>query len=132
MSAEERFSDEVIKVWERLKKEAEEGGYRLNPDRVFTLRLVQGLLENEKRYGYWCCPCRLSFGEKDKDVDVKTLGNAAEGLTLVLTGPAASVKHAAAGFLVKRLITYGHSDSRQTPLAFSVLIPVRSMAPESS
>ena len=70
MSAEERFSDEVLKTCERLKKEAEEGGYHLNPDRNFALRLVQGLLENEKRYGYWCCPCRLAFGEKEKDLDV--------------------------------------------------------------
>jgi len=70
MSAEERFSDEVLKTYERLKKEAEEAGYQLNPDKNFTLRLVQGLIENEKRYGYWCCPCRLAFGEKDKDVDV--------------------------------------------------------------
>ena len=70
MMAEERFSDEVLKTYERLKQDAEAGGYRLNPDRVFVLRLIQGLLENEKRYGYWCCPCRLAFGEKDKDVDV--------------------------------------------------------------
>ncbi len=70
MNAEERFPDEVLKTYERLKKEAEEAGYRLNPDRNFTLRLVQGLLENEKRYGYLCCPCRLAFGAKDKDVDV--------------------------------------------------------------
>jgi ferredoxin-thioredoxin reductase catalytic subunit len=70
MSAEERFSDEVLKTYERLKKEAEEGGYHLNPDKNFALRLVQGLLENERRYGYWCCPCRLAFGEKGKDLDV--------------------------------------------------------------
>jgi ferredoxin-thioredoxin reductase catalytic subunit len=70
MSAEERFSDEVIKTYERLQQDAEAGGYRLNPDKTFTLRLIQGLLENGKRYSYWCCPCRLAFGEKDKDVDV--------------------------------------------------------------
>jgi len=70
MSAEERFSDEVLKTYERLKKEAEEGGYHLNPDKTFALRLVQGLIENEKRYGYWCCPCRLAFAEKEKDIDV--------------------------------------------------------------
>jgi ferredoxin-thioredoxin reductase catalytic chain len=68
--SEEHFSDEVLATWERLKKEAEEGGYRLNPDKNFALRLIQGLLENQKRYGYWCCPCRLAFGEKSRDVDV--------------------------------------------------------------
>jgi ferredoxin-thioredoxin reductase catalytic subunit/rubredoxin len=66
----EEFAPEVIKTWERLKKEAEEGGYRLNPDPTFTLRLVEGLLENGKRHGYWVCPCRLAFGEKSKDIDL--------------------------------------------------------------
>jgi ferredoxin-thioredoxin reductase catalytic subunit len=70
LSTEERFSDEVLTTYERLKRESEEGGYHLNPDRNFTLQLIQGLLENEKRYGYWCCPCRLGFGEKAKDLDV--------------------------------------------------------------
>ena len=70
MSTEERFTDAVLKTYERLKKEAEEAGYHLNPDRNFALRLIQGLLENEKRYGYWCCPCRLGSGEKNKDLDV--------------------------------------------------------------
>lgn len=66
----EEFSAEVVQTYERLKQEAEEAGYRLNPDRVFTLRLVQGLLENQQRYGYWACPCRLAFGEKAKDIDI--------------------------------------------------------------
>lgn len=70
MSAEEPFSDEVLRTYERLKQEAESTGYRLNPDKNFTLRLIQGLLDNEKRYGYWCCPCRLAFAEKAKDLDV--------------------------------------------------------------
>jgi ferredoxin-thioredoxin reductase catalytic subunit len=63
------FSAEAIAAYERLKKEAEAGGYRLNPDREFALRLVQGLLDNGKRYGYWQCPCRLAFGEREKDKD---------------------------------------------------------------
>ena len=70
MISEEQFSDAVLKTYERLKKEAEEGGYHLNPDKNFALRLIHGLLENEKRYGYWCCPCRLAFADKNKDLDV--------------------------------------------------------------
>jgi len=66
----EEFAPEVVRLHERLRKEAEAGGYRLNPDREFTLRLIEGLLANEKRYGYGCCPCRLAFGEKAKDLDV--------------------------------------------------------------
>ncbi len=64
------FSLEVVRLYEQLKKEAEEGGYQLNPDKEFTLRLIDGLLTNEQRYGYRACPCRLSFGEKSKDIDI--------------------------------------------------------------
>ena len=69
-NADPGFSEEVLRTYERLKKEAEEGGYRLNPDREFVLRLVQGLLDNGRRYGYWQCPCRLAFGEKARDIDL--------------------------------------------------------------
>ncbi len=67
---EEVLSPEVNEVYERLKREAEEGGYNLNPDRDFTLKLINGLLVNEKRYGYRACPCRLALGEKQKDIDI--------------------------------------------------------------
>ncbi|MEO0004655.1 MAG: ferredoxin-thioredoxin reductase catalytic domain-containing protein, partial [candidate division WOR-3 bacterium] len=67
---EEVLSPEVNEVYERLKREAEEGGYHLNPDRDFTLKLINGLLVNEKRYGYRACPCRLALGEKQKDIDI--------------------------------------------------------------
>jgi ferredoxin-thioredoxin reductase catalytic chain len=54
----------------RLEKEALASGYHLNPDREFTRDLVEGLLVNERRYGYWNCPCRLSKGDKAKDLDI--------------------------------------------------------------
>jgi ferredoxin-thioredoxin reductase catalytic subunit/rubredoxin len=66
----EQFPPEVIALYQQLKKEAEAGGYNLNPDTVFTLRLVQALLTNERRYGYRACPCRLALGEKSKDIDI--------------------------------------------------------------
>jgi ferredoxin-thioredoxin reductase catalytic subunit/rubredoxin len=64
------FSPEVIKLHERLNREAEASGYHLNPDRELTLPLIAGLLKNEQRYGYLMCPCRLAFGEKAKDLDL--------------------------------------------------------------
>lgn len=64
------FSAEVLKLHERLNKEAHEGGYSLNPDREFVLPLVEALVTNTKRYGYPACPCRLAFGEKSKDLDI--------------------------------------------------------------
>ena len=61
---------EVDKLFARLDAEARAGGYLLNPDTEFTKDLVRGLLINEKRYGYWACPCRLADGVKEKDLDM--------------------------------------------------------------
>jgi len=63
-------SEEVEKLFARLDAEARAGGYLLNPDTEFTKDLVRGLLINEKRYGYWACPCRLADGIKEKDLDM--------------------------------------------------------------
>jgi ferredoxin-thioredoxin reductase catalytic subunit/rubredoxin len=62
--------DEVDKLYERLNREAEAGGYHLNSDVEFTKELVKGLLINEKRYGYQACPCRLALGNKEEDLDI--------------------------------------------------------------
>ena len=66
----EPSSEEVEKLREQLDREAEEMGYHLNPDLDFTKDLVCGLLVNEKRYGYHSCPCRLSSGDRDDDLDI--------------------------------------------------------------
>jgi ferredoxin-thioredoxin reductase catalytic subunit/rubredoxin len=66
------FDDEIMidETYERLEREAEEGGYHLNPDREFTRELVRGLLANNERYGYPACPCRLASGDKFQDLDI--------------------------------------------------------------
>jgi ferredoxin-thioredoxin reductase catalytic chain len=56
--------------YQRLKAEAESGGYHLNPDVAFTKDLIRGLLANEARYGYGACPCRLASGIKSDDLDI--------------------------------------------------------------
>ncbi len=61
---------EVDRLYQRLNREAEAGGYHLNPDVEFTKELVRGILVNEKRYGYWACPCRLASGVKKEDLDI--------------------------------------------------------------
>lgn len=61
---------DVDRLFKRLDREAEESGYHLNPDTAFTKDLVKGLLVNEKRYGYWACPCRLASGDKNEDLDI--------------------------------------------------------------
>jgi ferredoxin-thioredoxin reductase catalytic subunit len=69
-AVEEGISEEVDKVYRRLNDQAEKSGYHLNPDVEFTKDLVWGLLANEKRYGYWSCPCRLSANNKEEDLDI--------------------------------------------------------------
>ncbi len=62
--------ERIEKVYQRLDREAKEAAYNLNPDKSFTLGLVEGLLVNEGRYGYWACPCRLADGVREKDLDI--------------------------------------------------------------
>jgi len=66
-----KIKTELIDYWyEKLKKEAEEAGYFLNPNEDFTKSLIEGLLINQERYGYFACPCRLASGDKNQDVDI--------------------------------------------------------------
>ncbi len=67
---DEITEEKINQVYERLDKYAESHGYHLNPDIEFTKELVKGLLINQKRYGYWSCPCRLASGEREKDKDI--------------------------------------------------------------
>ena len=62
--------EEAYALYERLKREGEAAGYYLNPDVDFVLDLMEGLLINEERYGYWACPCRLAAGDRAKDLDI--------------------------------------------------------------
>ncbi len=62
--------NEIDVLYEKLKKEAELSGYFFNPDLEYAKELVKGLIVNEKRYGYRNCPCRLSKGNKAKDLDI--------------------------------------------------------------
>ena len=71
MSDEAAISpNEINQRYEKLKKQAEAGGYYLNPNVEFTRELVKGLLVNEKRYGYQACPCRLAAGDRAEDMDI--------------------------------------------------------------
>jgi ferredoxin-thioredoxin reductase catalytic subunit len=62
--------EEVERLHNKLKSEAKAAGYYLNPDMDSTMGLVEALLLNESRYGYWACPCRLASGDKDEDLDI--------------------------------------------------------------
>jgi ferredoxin-thioredoxin reductase catalytic subunit/glutaredoxin len=60
----------VEMIMERLQRFAEKKDASLNPDRAVTVKLVNGLLENQERYGYWACPCMLATGKREEDRDI--------------------------------------------------------------
>jgi len=62
--------NETVKLLETLKKIQEPKGYYFNRDKLKVLELLEGLIENKRRYGYMSCPCRLSLGEKETDKDI--------------------------------------------------------------
>ena len=66
----EASAEEIDQLFEKLDADAEQGGYHLNPDTEFTKELVDGLVVNEKRYGYQCCPCRLAGDSRVDDLDI--------------------------------------------------------------
>jgi len=71
MSEENKITpEEIERVYQKIKKDAENNGYYLNPDAQFAKDLVDGLLVNQNRFGYWACPCRLADGIKKNDVDI--------------------------------------------------------------
>jgi ferredoxin-thioredoxin reductase catalytic chain len=55
---------------EMLQKTQEPKGYFFNKDQELVSGLMEGLLANKERYGYMCCPCRLSSHEREKDKDI--------------------------------------------------------------
>ncbi len=58
------------KLFDILFAYAQSQGIRLNRDKEFVMDIMRGLLTNEQRYGYRSCPCRLAWGEKEKDKDI--------------------------------------------------------------
>jgi ferredoxin-thioredoxin reductase catalytic subunit len=70
MTEQEVTDAAVDALYENLDKEAEQGGYHLNPDEEFTKNLLHGMMINEKRFGYPACPCRLASGNREEDLDI--------------------------------------------------------------
>lgn len=62
--------ENIERIYQRLTNYAESKGYHLNPDVTFTKEIIRGLLVNQKRYGYWACPCRIADGKREKDKDI--------------------------------------------------------------
>ena len=62
--------EEVDELYQKLVEDTGAGGYHINPDMSNTMPLVEGLLTNAKRYGYRLCPCRLTGGSREADLDI--------------------------------------------------------------
>ena len=62
--------EETENLLKKLIRDAASGGYNVNPDESFSRALAEGLLVNEKRYGYQSCPCRLASGNRKEDLDI--------------------------------------------------------------
>lgn len=60
----------VQELYENLKKVQEPKGYYFNRDKERAFELLEALLLNKERYGYMCCPCRISAEDREKDKDI--------------------------------------------------------------
>jgi len=49
------------------KEYAEKSGFNLNPDTKTVEKIVNGIFENEKKYGKKYCPCRRVTGNAEED-----------------------------------------------------------------
>lgn len=61
---EKMFVDTLEKEYSEYAKT---NGFQLNPDKKITRRLINGLLENEKKYGKKYCPCKRITGDPEED-----------------------------------------------------------------
>jgi ferredoxin-thioredoxin reductase catalytic subunit len=55
---------------EFCKKYAARSGFALNPNSKIVMLVIRGLLENERKYGFRYCPCRVISGNKEKDAKI--------------------------------------------------------------
>jgi ferredoxin-thioredoxin reductase catalytic subunit len=50
---------------------ARKQGWAVNGDRELLSHILKGLALNHERYGFFLCPCRDSWGDREKDGDIK-------------------------------------------------------------
>lgn len=60
----------ATELYDMMKKVQEPKGFFFNKDKEWVLSILSDLLVNKERYGYMCCPCRLSSGSREKDTDI--------------------------------------------------------------
>lgn len=60
----------VKEMFAEMKQIADEEGYKFNPKKEELDDILQGLWDNEHRYGYPSCPCRMASGTIADDMDI--------------------------------------------------------------
>ncbi len=67
----ERFArEEIDTIFSWVKGIAETYGCMVNPEEQVLSDIIRGLLDNERRFGYRSCPCRLASGIYQRDADI--------------------------------------------------------------
>jgi ferredoxin-thioredoxin reductase catalytic chain len=59
--------DTIEEMTKNFSEYAQKNGFQLNPDRKNVIRVINGLLENEKEKGKRYCPCRMLSGDQEED-----------------------------------------------------------------
>ncbi|MBU0476643.1 thioredoxin [Patescibacteria group bacterium] len=60
-------NEEVVKLIKEYEEYAKENGFSLNPNRGVAEKIVNGLLEREKKFSGRYCPCRRITGNLEED-----------------------------------------------------------------
>ena len=59
-----------VTISEFTERVAQASNWAVQPDQEFRNSVENGLSINRERYGYYLCPCREGWGEREKDRDV--------------------------------------------------------------
>ena len=59
--------DKIEEIIKNYSEYSQTNGFRLNPNRKIVERIINGLLENEKKKGKRYCPCRILIGNQEED-----------------------------------------------------------------
>ncbi len=67
MNPQEKTLDDIIDF---IHRAAHQYNWAVIQDRQFLNDLAEGLLTNYRRFGFFQCPCRDSYGDREYDRDI--------------------------------------------------------------
>jgi len=59
--------DKIEEIIKNYSEYSRKNGFQLNSNRKIVERVINGLLENEKKKGKKYCPCRILSGNQEED-----------------------------------------------------------------